>query len=56
MVSPLFSRLGGSSNSKDVEIFYLLNPRADKFMDSMTFEDVKILDEENSKLQEIDYT
>ncbi len=55
--APLFSRMDNTSQLKDVEIFYLLNPRTDKYLlDQMSLEDVAAIDEENSKLQEIDYT
>jgi hypothetical protein len=49
--APLFSRMDNTSQMKDVEIFYLLNPRTDQYLlDQMTQDDVSAIDEENSKL------
>ena len=49
--APLFSRMDNTSQLKDVEIFYLLNPRTDhSLIGQMTLDDVAAIDEENSKL------
>jgi len=43
--------MDNTSQMKDVEIFYLLNPRTDQYLlDQMTQEDVAAIDEENSNL------
>jgi len=51
----LLSRLA-ISNLKDVEIFYLLNPRSSTMLDYLTPDDMEALDKENRNLKEIDYT